>query len=452
MGNLEKRLNRAGLIKAVTWDLEADCSAAGCGITPLNPGAIKLAYPAIEIDEIFGAFETDIDHANFNGIDFGLDFQYQWNGLENILMAMWFGTAAAPTSLFVVDATNNKIDFKEGVPELTGTVATGSYTGATLATAIAAAMNGAAGKALTYTCTYSSSTNKFTIGAGANFTICWNTGTHKATDISTMCGYSDVADDNGGNLSFVSDTASVGAAYQHTMSMADQVSGIFGTYAVEKLSKIHVVPSLKVMKLALTQANGMLKLNAGCRGSKVVDDSSVITSMSAITYAAIRNRAKFSQAVFRMNDQTGAALGSTFVVKPKTFNLDPERKMDNEHASGSATIIEPLETGKPTVKLTMEFPRMDAVNALYFANWIANAEKKADITITGPVIAGTHAYMLKCEMPRLQVEDVEYPDSGLIPSKIVLRAVVADVAPTGMALTNPLTATLINSRSTSLLA
>jgi len=178
----------------------------------------------------------------------------------------------------------------------------------------------------------------------------------------------------------------------------------------------------------------------------------VVTSMSSLTYPAIRNRAKFLQAVFRMNDQTGAALDSTYVIKPKSFTLEPDRKMDSEHAAGSATIVEPRENGKPSVKLTMEFPRIDAVNELYFADWIAKTEKKLDLTITGPVIAGTHAYLLKYELPRLTIEDVEYADSNIIPAKIVMRSVVADSAPTGMTVTNPLTGTLINTRSTSLLA
>jgi len=107
-----------------------------------------------------------------------------------------FYTAKAGLS-FVVDTTNQKINFDEGGAELTGTVTAGTYTGATLATAIAAALNTAPGKALTYTCTYSSVTGKFTIAAGANFTIRWNTGTLKATDISELVGFEDSANSAG---------------------------------------------------------------------------------------------------------------------------------------------------------------------------------------------------------------------------------------------------------------
>jgi hypothetical protein len=107
-----------------------------------------------------------------------------------------YGTGAG-NGLFVVDATCNKINFDEGGAELTGTVASASYNGNALATAVAAALNGAAGKALTYACVYSESTGKFTISAGANFTLRWLNGTNKTTDISDLCGYLDTANDTG---------------------------------------------------------------------------------------------------------------------------------------------------------------------------------------------------------------------------------------------------------------
>jgi len=107
-----------------------------------------------------------------------------------------FYTAKAGLS-FVVSALNNKINFDEGGAELIATVTAGTYTGTTLATAIAAALNTAPGKAFTYTCVYSTITGKFTIAAGSNFTIRWNTGTNKAIDISNLCGYPDTANSTG---------------------------------------------------------------------------------------------------------------------------------------------------------------------------------------------------------------------------------------------------------------
>lgn len=92
---------------------------------------------------------------------------------------------------------NGFIDFDEGGVQLTGTVAPGTYTGTTLATAIAAAMNAAVGKTFTYTCTYSTVTGKFTIAAGANFTIRWNTGSNSGFRVATLCGFPETANSTG---------------------------------------------------------------------------------------------------------------------------------------------------------------------------------------------------------------------------------------------------------------
>lgn len=346
MADIEKRLNKAAMIKASAWGTETQTNVALMGITPLNQGIPVLAYPSIEIDETCNANQTDIDFANFGVSDFTLDFNYNYDGLENVLLAMLMGTAGAPS----------------------------------------------------------------TPG---------------------------------------------GSARLHTLVMNDSASGIFGTYAVEKGAKIHVVPSFKVMKATFGLNGGLIKSSFGLRGSKVTDASAVITAFSSVTYAAIHNstRAKYHQAAFRMNAQGGAALDTVDIINPKSFTLEIERQFDTEHASGSQQIIEPRETGKPIVRLTMEFPRMDTTNDDYFAAWTAQTEKKFDLTITGPVISTIYTYYLKFQMPRLIIENVEYADAGIIPCKIVARAVVADSAPTGMtALTKPVTITLTNTRTTDLLA
>jgi hypothetical protein len=456
MAGMEKRLNKAALIIGATWDTEADINAALMGITPDNHGVPKLAYPPIEVDEIYNANETDVEHANYGPSDFSLEFgKLNFGGNEMKLIAGLFGSDAVEP-LFVVTTANQKIDFEDtAAATKVATVAAGSYTGATLAAAIAVAMN-AAGGAGTYACAWSSSTLKFTISESAgptNFKLLWNTGTNKATDISTLCGYADAADDTGA-ATYASDIACVGSgAYRHILTMADTTDGYFFTYAVEKGTKIHVVPSVKVLKASFSVNAGMIKASIGCRGTKVIDDSAVVTAVSAVTYLVIHNttRAKYGQAVFLLNAQSGGALVAGDVVKPKSFNLEFERKMDTEHTSGSYTIMEPRSAGKPTVKLTQEFAHLDAANELYFAQWTAQTEKKENITITGPVIVGTHTYSMLFEMPRLHIEDCELPDAQIIPNKLVMRSLMADAAPTGMTVTTPLTLTVVNTRSTSFL-
>jgi len=76
---------------------------------------------------------------------------------------------------FTIDASNNTIIFDEGGGNLTATIATGTYDGAGLATAVANALNAAG--ALTYTVTYTAGADgrppKFVISATGNFTPHW---------------------------------------------------------------------------------------------------------------------------------------------------------------------------------------------------------------------------------------------------------------------------------------
>jgi hypothetical protein len=454
MAGIEKRLNKAAIIIGATWDTEADINAALMGITPDNPGVPKLAYPVIEVDEIYGPNETDIQKANFGPSDFSLEFgKLNFDGNEIKLIAGLFGSDSIEPLFVIVAGVNDKIDFNDGTL-CAGTIAAGSYTGTTLATAIAAAMNTAVGKTLTFTCAWSTSTLKFTIAHSLgtpNFTILWATGTNTLKSPKAIIGFST---DSTGAATYTGGTAATGSgAWKHVLSMDDETDGIFFTYGVEKGSKIYVVPSFKPIKLAFSVNAGMIKLSVGCRGNKVINDSSVVTAVAAVTYPAIHNstRAKYGQAVFLLNAQAGGALQSTDIIKPKNYNLEFERKMDTEHGPGSYTIMEPRSNGKPTVKLTQEIAHLDAVNELLFADWVAGNEKKENITITGPVIVGAHAYSMLFELPRLQFEDNELPDAPIIPNKFTLRSVTADSAPTGMTVTKPLTLTIVNTRATSLL-
>jgi hypothetical protein len=99
---------------------------------------------------------------------------------------------------FVITAgSNDKINFKEsgGGAERTGTVAAGTYTSTTLAAAIKAAMEGAAGATGTYTVSYSLLTGKWTIASSLAFlSLLSNTGTNVATSVWSSIGFSVLSD------------------------------------------------------------------------------------------------------------------------------------------------------------------------------------------------------------------------------------------------------------------
>jgi len=87
----------------------------------------------------------------------------------------------------VVAGFNDKIDFNRGGVKV-ATITPGNYPTATLyAAAVVAALTAA--DANTWTCTYSATTFKFTIGGAAAFTLLFSTGTNVATSAHLDLGY-----------------------------------------------------------------------------------------------------------------------------------------------------------------------------------------------------------------------------------------------------------------------
>ncbi len=102
------------------------------------------------------------------------------------------------TNWNIVEGFNDHIDFDEGAGELNATLTPGNYTAATLATEIKTQLEAAG--ADTYTITYSTSTNKFTLSSSdnPNFDVLWNTGTNTATSCGADIGFDVSADDTAG--------------------------------------------------------------------------------------------------------------------------------------------------------------------------------------------------------------------------------------------------------------
>lgn len=112
----------------------------------------------------------------------------------------------------IVAGVNDKIDITEGTTgDAIATLAAGNYaTGALMATHIATVINAAATDN-TWTCSYSTSTRKFTIGHdeggnGETGGLEWNTGASAATSAGPDLGYEVDADDTGA-ASYPSDNA-----------------------------------------------------------------------------------------------------------------------------------------------------------------------------------------------------------------------------------------------------
>jgi len=428
----ERRLLAAGAIKGATWGT-AVALGAGYGVTIESDGGLARKQNYLPAKEADTPFIKEGDLGAVNAVDFNPPFAMRYDpGALGTIIALLFGTAGVPNAQFTITNANKYINFDEGAAELTGTVAVATYSGTTLATAIAAALNGAVGKALTYTCTYSASTRKFTIGAGANFTIRWMTGTNMATDISTLCGYSDAANDTGA-ASYASDTA-VGTAYKHVVRWADSIYGNFVTFAVERPSKIYEVASAKPMGLDISVANGIIKGVINLRGDTVIDTSVIntATEVDALTYQDRYNRVKFTEASVKMNGQGDGNVASETALECSNISISMKRPCDAVFAAGGTKIIEPAESDHPAVTIKLDFPRMNTVNAAYLATLIAETEQKLLIAFTGATIESPHTYSWKFFFPRARIIDIQYPLNEVVPSSITLQVEEAAAAPTGM--------------------
>jgi len=108
---------------------------------------------------------------------------------------------------FVIDATNNKLDFDEGGGELTATISSDTYTPAEIATEIKTQLDSAGGD--TYTVSYASGTGKFTIATdGDPLSLLWDSGTNTLVSVGASIGFSLAADDTSA-LTYTSDTVAL---------------------------------------------------------------------------------------------------------------------------------------------------------------------------------------------------------------------------------------------------
>ncbi len=243
-------------------------------------------------------------------------------------------------------------------------------------------------------------------------------------------------------------------AYRHTFQWADENYGNFVTFALEKAAKILEVASAKPMSLDLSVADGLIKGSIGFIGNTLIDSSAVntLTQMDALTYKDRGNRMKFTEAEVKMNSQIAGAVQSETALEVSDISIHYERPQDNPHKAGSAAIIEPAENAHPIITVDLNFPRMNTVNAAFFAtDFIAELEQKMEIRITGTLIGATFYRYIYLVFPRLRVIETEYTWDEVIPARIKLQAEEAAAAPTGFSYARP-HAYLENTRSTDYLA
>ncbi|HUV39029.1 MAG TPA: hypothetical protein VMY39_05415 [Planctomycetota bacterium] len=440
-----KRFYKCGA-KQTTWPTEV-ALGAGDEMLVTSDGDPELKQDYKSYIAIGRVMPTGGRLGAKDAIDFAPEFDMNYlPGAIGSLIGGLFGETGLPDPLFVVDATNNKVDFDEGAGELTGTVASGSYNATTLCAAIKAALDDAG--ALTYTVTFDAVTKKFTISAATEFALHWSTGTNKLVDISTMCGYSDAADDTGA-ATYTADTVAVGSAYVHTFEWADEASPAF-TFATMRPGAIWAVPAAIPTKLAFSIGDGLLRGAITLRGNNLIADSTTNeeAEMEALTPEAEADLGfvNFQEGVLRMNAQAGDALDDGDIVETSDFGADFERITDAKQVMGGSQIAKPVE-GNFNIGLKLRFPRADAANTAYLADFIAISAMKLTAVFTGNIIVGTHAHGLAIYFPRLKFKaPPEVKLADIMDAGAEFIAEEAAAAPSGMSYVRPYI-TITNTRA-----
>jgi len=253
------------------------------------------------------------------------------------------------------------------------------------------------------------------------------------------------------------------AAYAYAYKWKKDIDGFFGAFIKHMKNYIEELPSAKIAGITLKGEVGrplqaILKTIAV---NKVYDSTvNTTTTFNNVTYFEKANRVRFSQGVFRMNNQSGAALADTDKIYPSSFELTAMRKLTGVHdgqfkTSGSNVqdlIDEPANDGHPEISLKLSFPRHTANTRLLDLG--SDTRKKMDITFTGGLIADTYYRQFKLQFPHLQLKNVDPVDEqGIIKEPLELIVHAATAAPTGMTgITDPFWLTGINRRSTDPLA
>jgi hypothetical protein len=243
-------------------------------------------------------------------------------------------------------------------------------------------------------------------------------------------------------------------AYTSDYLLTDNIESKFGTFAVDKVTKVHVVPSAKWTGLTFTaQAGVPVELNFKGIGSDEIINSTVNTTLDSVTSSDSSNRMQLKDADIKVNDETSATLGSGDSISVTSFSFDFDRPHTSDFEnSGSNTISEPLGDGYPKAKVKLEFRKYSSDEAQYYSDWVTGTTKKMEVTFEGATIEGSAKYQFKMIFPRLRVKEVKTSGSNNIVTSVSMDCEAPTAAPSGMAgLTKPFKITVINTQSDSLL-
>jgi hypothetical protein len=242
-------------------------------------------------------------------------------------------------------------------------------------------------------------------------------------------------------------------SWQHVFDLAANLDGLGVTIASDKVRYVEELTSAKVHGFTYEDGDsGMMRETYKLTGSKTTNISStnINSTVGLATFPLLANRVMKTQGIFRMNLNSGGALGASDAVDAESIKFTYERPVDAPHVFGLDYVIEPADNGFPQFALEVTYPRMNTVtaNSLY-AGLRDSSVFKADWTFLGSFINSTDKYKVLFQFPFVQLTDFEAAVTGAnqIKPKARFAARLATTSPTGMAFVNPfrLTRIMVNS-------
>jgi len=232
--------------------------------------------------------------------------------------------------------------------------------------------------------------------------------------------------------------------YTHTL-VAQNEAGKFGTLVWQTGTKCQYVASFQPSGITVSSIDGQIAYQVTGKGDAITEnaDGTYLDDLNAVTPGI---PFKFKNLTFRINAESGGALGSSDAEAVTDLKITMTRGSDSVITSGGGTIIQPKEGDFPEWKLEFTVPRKSTTAETLFAAFVAETTQKADIVITGSTANDELSFFF----PRLKIEACDTPFEDIIKCSVVCRVQKAASAPTGMAQAVPY-ATMKTSTATTVL-
>jgi len=374
----------------------------------IAPGkAVDFEYkPTLLQDEaIRGMFDSmPPTHGKKAGIGKIPDLDVEGENAGELLYSLLGGITSTEQTSFVVGATNKKLDFSIGGDPLVATLAEGTYKAGlaeTEADSLCKVIYDAivAAEAVgVYHVTYSYTTKKFTIArTTGTLSLLWYTGVNKATDVSTLLGYSDAADDTG-SLSYTSDTATV-PYFKHIIKRTTGISMPSYTFFMDRgISK-------KVYNLGVVKS---IKLT-GAMDGKCKADIDLLFKSEADGSAVTMTPTWTDPAPF-MFFQTDVKLGGVSDVNIESWNLEIDNQaIEHRTLNQSQDVKDIISPSRLLVKGSYE---VYFENETERAKFLANTENSFEVILTGGLVKTGCSYKLDIKLARIHYEAFPYGEKN----------------------------------------